>query len=224
MMSEVHVLERTTLASDTEPVLPVLPVLDEAVEPTPVSPAVERPRRAGRLVLGLMLLGGAFVCGLGATAAYLQFVEVPAGSTAVLPPPPAPMLPPAEPAATVQIDPMVQIMSAVKPMLPGHAIAELVVRREGPVAYLEGRADSRRTVALVSEAVGRLAGVAAVDTRRVELVTRVHVLQPGETLTKLARLYYGRGTDWPRIVEANPEIDKDLLRVGLALKIPPIDR
>ncbi len=200
----------------SEPVIPV----------TVAKPAVRAPklRRSRRIFVSLMLLGGAFVCGLAATVTYVNFVEIPAVANATLHRPTPSLLPPPEPLAKVVIDPMVQIMSAIRPELPAHAIAELSVTREGPVAFLEGRADSRRTVALIAEAVGRLAEIQAVDTRRVELVTRTHHLASGETLTKIARQYYGRGTDWPRLIEANPEIDKDRLRVGLELSIPPIDR
>lgn len=59
------------------------------------------------------------------------------------------------------------------------------------------------------------AAPAAPPTPQVE--RRIHVVQPGETLTALARRY---GTTARQIAEANDLADPDLIRVGQALSVP----
>ncbi|MCU0723151.1 MAG: LysM peptidoglycan-binding domain-containing protein [Planctomycetes bacterium] len=49
----------------------------------------------------------------------------------------------------------------------------------------------------------------------------VHVVAAGETLNLIADRYLGSSGAWPRIVEANPGMDPDRLRVGQKLNIPP---
>jgi nucleoid-associated protein YgaU len=47
-------------------------------------------------------------------------------------------------------------------------------------------------------------------------------VQPGDTLWSLARVHLGRGSDWPRLAHANPEISDYLhLQVGSRLRPPP---
>lgn len=51
---------------------------------------------------------------------------------------------------------------------------------------------------------------------------KVHIVKPGESLYKIAELYYGDGRYWNGILKANPDIkDPDRLRVGQRLIIPP---
>ena len=52
-----------------------------------------------------------------------------------------------------------------------------------------------------------------------------YVVQPGDTLSKIARKYYGQewATSWQRIFEANRDVigdDPARLKVGMALEIP----
>ncbi len=51
---------------------------------------------------------------------------------------------------------------------------------------------------------------------------RIHVVQRGDTLFKLARQYYNDQTQWKRIYEANRSQipNKDVLKVGQKLVIP----
>jgi nucleoid-associated protein YgaU len=52
--------------------------------------------------------------------------------------------------------------------------------------------------------------------------TQWHEVQPGETLSKIAKKYYGDASLYPQIFEANKDILKDpnKIRVGQKLKIP----
>ena len=49
-----------------------------------------------------------------------------------------------------------------------------------------------------------------------------HVVQQGETLSKIATHYYGDSNLYPKIFEANRDIlkDPDVIRVGQKLRIP----
>jgi nucleoid-associated protein YgaU len=50
---------------------------------------------------------------------------------------------------------------------------------------------------------------------------RSHTVRPGDTLSELAEQYYGSHQRWSVIVNANPGLDPDRLRVGQTLTIPP---
>ncbi len=49
-----------------------------------------------------------------------------------------------------------------------------------------------------------------------------YTIVSGDTLSKLARQYYGKASDYPRIFEANREVikDPDLIYVGQKIRIP----
>ncbi len=178
--------------------------------------------------LATVALGVVLACagGIAATVIYDQLVSPPADRPgAALEPPASAPLPPAEetPVGEV-IDPLLQAIRAVRPDLPENAFLEITAHQEEGVVYLIGEAESRRTVAHASEAVGRVAGVRAVDVRGVRIVDRTHVVQSGESLSRIARLYYGEPTAWRRIVDANEGLEPDRVREGQSLTIPPLDR
>jgi len=50
-----------------------------------------------------------------------------------------------------------------------------------------------------------------------------HRVRPGESLFSIAQSAYRNGLEWPRIWEANPWLDPDLLRAGATVYIPPRD-
>jgi nucleoid-associated protein YgaU len=51
---------------------------------------------------------------------------------------------------------------------------------------------------------------------------RTHVVAPGESLSKIAKKYYGDAERWPEIHEANRDTvkDPDLIHPGQKLRIP----
>ena len=52
--------------------------------------------------------------------------------------------------------------------------------------------------------------------------TQWHVVQKGDTLSKIAQQYYGDASLYPKICEANRDVLKDpnLIRIGQKLRIP----
>ena len=52
---------------------------------------------------------------------------------------------------------------------------------------------------------------------------QTYVVQPGDTLGRIAQKFYGQFTLWPLIFEANRDkiSDPSLIRVGMELLIPP---
>ena len=47
-----------------------------------------------------------------------------------------------------------------------------------------------------------------------------HVVVEGETLSSIAEQWFGRESDWPRIVAANPGLDPNRLKIGQKLILP----
>jgi nucleoid-associated protein YgaU len=52
---------------------------------------------------------------------------------------------------------------------------------------------------------------------------QIHVVEPGQTLSAISTLYYGRADGWQKILEANPDLlqNPSQIRPGMRLKIPP---
>jgi len=63
-----------------------------------------------------------------------------------------------------------------------------------------------------------------VESPRVEekRETQIHVVAGGETLSSISLMYYGSGSQWRRIVDANPKVitDENRLQPGMRLLIP----
>lgn len=51
-------------------------------------------------------------------------------------------------------------------------------------------------------------------------MTAEHVVTRGETLSGIARTYYGDPSQWPAIAARNPQIDPNKLLVGQRLTLP----
>lgn len=54
---------------------------------------------------------------------------------------------------------------------------------------------------------------------------RSHTVVRGETLSEIAKQYYGKASKYPKIFEANRDQldDPDRIKPGQVLKIPPLD-
>ncbi|MCB9553837.1 MAG: LysM peptidoglycan-binding domain-containing protein [Myxococcales bacterium] len=111
-------------------------------------------------------------------------------------------------------------------LLPPSELVDITARVEGDVVFLDGRVGSNETLGQVVAAVAAVPGVRAVDSRGVKPAARLHTVTGGDTLAKLARLYYSDPNAWPRIYDANRAlIDRpDRLVPGMKLRIPRTER
>jgi nucleoid-associated protein YgaU len=52
---------------------------------------------------------------------------------------------------------------------------------------------------------------------------QIHVVEPGQTLSAISTLYYGRADGWQKILDANSDLlqNPSQIRPGMRLKIPP---
>jgi nucleoid-associated protein YgaU len=108
---------------------------------------------------------------------------------------------------------------------PGVTNMEITVK-DG-VATLSGEAASAEAKEKAILMVGNLQGVTEVKadnltapdaTGKVEY----YVIKSGDTLSAIASKYYGKGSEYPRIFEANREVIKnaDLIYPGQKIRIP----
>jgi nucleoid-associated protein YgaU len=101
------------------------------------------------------------------------------------------------------------------------------------VAYADGRcslsgtcpsAEAMQKAVLIA---GNVQGVAAVDISRLQVPppkekVEYYIIAKGDTLSKIAKQYYGDANKYPRIFEANREVIKDanLIYPGQKIRIP----
>lgn len=54
-----------------------------------------------------------------------------------------------------------------------------------------------------------------------DVTGRIHIVKDGDNLWKISKQYYGKGSEYKRIVEANPEItNPQIIYPGQIIKIP----
>jgi nucleoid-associated protein YgaU len=117
----------------------------------------------------------------------------------------------------------------------GRVVSQLGLAVEGlKVAYANGTVTVQGTVPSQADrekvilAVGNIEGVAAVDDR-LKVVTPaaaavMYTVQPGDSLSKIAKAHYGDAMKYPVIFEANQPMLKhpDKIYPGQVLRIPPL--
>jgi len=108
-------------------------------------------------------------------------------------------------------------------------IDDLSVRfRDGQVT-LSGAAPSQAAREKAVLLAGNTAGVARVDDRlnveKPEPEARMHTVARGESLSKIAKQYYGDALKYPLIFEANTPMleNPDKIYPGQVLRIPPLE-
>jgi nucleoid-associated protein YgaU len=141
-------------------------------------------------------------------------------------PPPAPPAPPTVPELTPEQRRALDVEKALadlRAQLPPAAVVEVKVRVDGGAVFLEGKVDTRGTLDQAARVTGGVAGVVAVDTRGLSIESRLHAVAQGETLSDIAKHYYGKSDAWPRIVKANPGLAPERMHAGQELRIPSSD-
>ncbi|MDX1501808.1 MAG: peptidoglycan-binding protein LysM [Thermoanaerobaculia bacterium] len=113
----------------------------------------------------------------------------------------------------------------------GHGLPtdELAVEVDGEVAILRGKVPTQEAREKIVLAVGNTAGIAAVNYDELEVEKQepeavYHTVQPGESLSKIAKQHYGNAMKYPVIFEANKPMltDPDKIYPGQVLRIPPL--
>ncbi len=106
-------------------------------------------------------------------------------------------------------------------------IEGLKVSYENGVVSLSGEAASAEAMEKAVLMAGNIQGVSEVRVNGLAAPqpteeAEYHVIAKGETLSALAKRYYGDSNAYPRIFEANREVikDPDLIFVGQKIRIP----
>ena len=111
----------------------------------------------------------------------------------------------------------------------GLGVEDLAVKVNGEVATVSGSVGDQATKEKVVLAVGNTQGIARVDDRleveKAEPEAQFHTVESGESLSLIAKKYYGNAMKYPVIFEANKPMlsDPDKIYPGQVLRIPPID-
>ena len=105
----------------------------------------------------------------------------------------------------------------------------LEVEVKGDTVYLKGKAKSAEDKVKAALIAGNIEGIARVDAEGVAVPEDTTVIndlyyeiQKGDTLWRVAEIYYKDGSRYPEIVAANKEviIDADKIYPGQMIRIP----
>jgi nucleoid-associated protein YgaU len=106
-------------------------------------------------------------------------------------------------------------------------ISNLEVSVENGVATLSGQAESAEAMEKAVLMAGNIKGIGEVRADGLTAPAPVeaveyYAIQKGDTLSAIAKKYYGNANDYPRIFEANREVIKDanLIFPGQKIRIP----
>lgn len=114
----------------------------------------------------------------------------------------------------------------------GLEIEQLKVDVQGETATVHGKVKAQKEREKVILAVGNTQGIAKVDDK-IEVVkteaaakepeAKFYTVKSGDTLSKIAKEYYGDAMKYPTIFEANEPMlkDPDEIYPGQVLRIPP---
>ena len=123
-------------------------------------------------------------------------------------------------------DPAEKIKESIEQNNPG--IRELGVGYEAGIVDLSGKADSADAVEKAVLLAGNVKGVTEVKIDKMEAPApapevEYYTIVSGDSLSRIAKKYYGKAMDYPKLFEANREVikDPDLIYPGQKIRIPP---
>jgi nucleoid-associated protein YgaU len=106
-------------------------------------------------------------------------------------------------------------------------ISNLEVSVQEGVATLSGEAESAEAMEKAVLMAGNLEGISEVKANglnapKPETAVEYYEIQSGDTLSAIAKTYYGKASDYPKIFEANREVinDPNLIFPGQKIRIP----
>lgn len=123
------------------------------------------------------------------------------------------------------------ITEGISDRIQGHKtdVKDLEVEHEGERVVLKGRAKNRAEAEKAIVAAGNTPGIGEVESHiNIENEpeqTNFYTVRSGDTLSKIAKEYYGDAMKYPVIFEANKPMlsDPDKIYPGQTLRIPTID-
>ena len=111
----------------------------------------------------------------------------------------------------------------------GFEIEDLGIRVDDDLVTVSGRVLDQATKERIVLVLGNTAGIARVDDRieveAAEPEAQFYTVESGDTLSGIAKQYYGNAMKYPVIFEANKPMlsDPDKIYPGQVLRIPPLD-
>jgi nucleoid-associated protein YgaU len=107
-------------------------------------------------------------------------------------------------------------------------VKDLEVAYNDGIVSLSGSAEDAAAMEKAVLMAGNVSGVAEVNADALEAPEAVenveyYVIEKGDTLSAIAKKYYGKASAYPRLYEANREVikDPDLIFPGQKIRIPP---
>lgn len=123
-------------------------------------------------------------------------------------------------------DPAEKIKENIEADNPG--ITDLGVAYDDGTVELSGKAESAEAVEKAVLMAGNVKGVSDVKIDKMEAPApapeiEYYTIVSGDSLSKIAKRYYGDAMDYPKLFEANREVikDADLIYPGQKIRIPP---
>lgn len=111
----------------------------------------------------------------------------------------------------------------------GFSVEELSIKVDDDLATVSGKVPTQEEGEKVVLAIGNTAGIARVDNQ-LEVAEQAaeaqyYTVQSGDSLSAIAKKYYGDAMKYPVIFEANKPMlsDPDKIYPGQVLRIPAID-
>jgi nucleoid-associated protein YgaU len=111
----------------------------------------------------------------------------------------------------------------------GFEIEALNIRVNGDEATVSGTAPSNAVREKVILVIGNMEGIGSVDDQMevevAEAASKFHTVEKGDTLSKIAKEYYGDAMKYPVIFEANKPMltAPELIYPGQVLRVPPLE-
>jgi len=109
------------------------------------------------------------------------------------------------------------------------SVENLSITVEGDTATIYGEAENQATREKTVLVVGNTEGIASVDDRMITAIqepeAQFHTVVSGDSLSKIAKVYYGNPMKYPEIFEANKPMltHPDKIYPGQVLRIPVLE-
>ena len=106
-------------------------------------------------------------------------------------------------------------------------VADLDVKFKDGVFSLEGKAESAEAMEKAVLIAGNTKGVTEVNIDNLDSPepasdVQYYTIESGDSLSKIAKQFYGNAMDYPKLFEANKEVieDPDLIYPGQKIRVP----